>query len=75
MKRGTTLKIICDDAIYIGILDMFEEHGKDSWFVLSDYIIEENGKAYDSSKSNFPCKIAINLNDAKRIELYYGNTE
>ena len=54
---------------------MFEEHGKDSWFVLSDYIIQENDEAYDSSKSNFPCKIAINLNDAKRIELYYGNTE
>lgn len=54
---------------------MYEEHGKDSWFVLSDYIIEENGKAYDSGKSNFPCRIAINLSDAKRIELFYGNTE
>ena len=75
MKRGTTLKIICDDAIYIGILDVFEEHGKDYWFVLSDYIIQENEESYDSSKSNFPCKIAINLNDVKRIELYYGNTE
>lgn len=75
MKRGTTLKVICNDTTYIGILYMFEEHGKDSWFVLSDCIIQENEESYDSSKSNFPCKIVINLNDVKRIELYYGNTE
>ena len=52
---------------------MHEENGTDSWFVLEDYIVEEEGEKYYSEEMSFPSKLALNLKNVKRIELYYGN--
>jgi len=73
-KDGTTLRIVCDDYTYTGKLFMYEEKGEDSWFSLEDYVIEENNTNvdYNSQKMGIPCRIAIRLADANRIELYYG---
>lgn len=71
-KNGTTLRMVCDDATYTGILLFHEEKGLDSWFVLDNYVIEENDKTFISDRITLPSKIAINLKTVKRIELYYG---
>lgn len=69
---GTTVVITCEDAIYTGILTAHEEKGIDSWFILEDYSIEENGVSIDTSHSKYPTKLAVNLKTVKRIELYYS---
>lgn len=74
-KRGTTLRIICDDCTYTGKLFMYEEKGNDSWFCLEDYVVEEKDRKYSLVKTETPCRIAIRLADAKRIELFYGVIE
>lgn len=71
-KNGTTLRIVCDDAIYTGRLVGHEEKENDSLYLLNDYIIEENGKTYCSNKVKQRSIIAINISRAKRIELYYN---
>lgn len=71
-KRGTTLRLITENAIYTGVLTYHEEKGNDSWFVLKDYIIEEDNKIYKAEKILFDTRIAINIKDVKRVELYYG---
>lgn len=71
-KNGTSLRIICNDAIYTGILVGHEEKGADSWFVIKDYIVEENGATYASESMEFKSKLAINLKNIKRVELFYG---
>lgn len=72
-KNGTTLRIVCDNAIYTGRLVGHEENGKDSLYLLKDYIIEENGKIYYANKIKQKSVIAVNIVTAKRIELYYND--
>ena len=74
-KNGTTLRFVCDDCIYQGVLVEHEEKGNDSWFVLEDYIVEENDTIYKAKEMGMPCKIMINLKEVKRVELYYGIKE
>lgn len=70
-KKGTTLRIVCDDVVYIGVLLIHEEKGNESWFVLDDYIIEENNKEYRAEDNEYPTKLAIKINDVKRVEMFY----
>ena len=70
-KNGTTLRIYCTNRIYTGRLHLYEEKGKDSWLCLSDYLIEENGKTYDSEDMGYPAKLAIRFSDIEYIELFY----
>lgn len=71
---GTSVHCVCNDnTSYYGVLTMHEENGTDSWFVLEDYIVEEEGEKYYSEEMSFPSKLALNLKNVKRIELYYGN--
>lgn len=74
-KKGTTLRIVCEDAIYIGVLYVHEEKGNESWFVLDDYIIEENNKENKAEDNEYPTRLAINIKDVKRIELFYPKVE
>ena len=68
---GTSLKFIYQDGTYIiGILLYHEEKGIDSWFILGDYIIHEQNEEYDSSTYDYSSKIAINLKDVKRVEIF-----
>lgn len=69
---GTTIRCVCNDGtIYCGKLRFHEEKGLDSWFVLEDYIIEEDDSSYGSEGISFPTKLAVNLKNVKRIELFY----
>mgnify|MGYP004554525553 CR=1 FL=1 len=72
-KNGTTMRFICEDVSYIGVLAEHEENGNDSWFVLEKYIIEENGSEISYKDIKEQSKIAINLKDVKRVELYYSD--
>ena len=36
-----------------------------------DYLIEENGKTYDSEDMGYPAKLAIRFSDIEYIELFY----
>lgn len=74
-KNGTTLRFICGDTTYIGTLVIHEERGNDSWFVLDDYIVEEKDIKYKAEDMNFRSRIAINLRDVDRVELYYGDAK
>ena len=49
-----------------------EEKGKDSLYLLKDYVIEENDCIYNSKNVKQESIIAINLAKANRIELYYS---
>ncbi len=71
-KNGTTLRLICDNAIYIGVLFIHEEKGNESWFILEDYIIEENNVEYKAEDYPYPTRLAVNLKDVKRVELFYA---
>lgn len=71
-RNSTTLRIICGSMTYTGILVMHEEKGSDSWFVLEDFIVEGNGENYKAEDMDFRARIAINLKNADRVELYYG---
>lgn len=71
-KDGTTIRIVCDDTKYIGKLIGHEEKGKDSLYLLKDYIIEENDCIYDSKNVKQENIIAVSLEKANRIELYYN---
>lgn len=71
-RDGTTMRIVCDDAKYIGRLIGHEEKGKDSLYLLKDYVIEENDCIYNSKNVKQESIIAINLAKANRIELYYS---
>ena len=69
---GTTMRCVCNDGtIYCGKLRFHEEKGIDSWFVFEDYIIEENDGSYGSDGISYPTKLAVNLKNVKRIELFY----
>lgn len=72
-KNGTTLRLICGDTIYIGVLAGHEEKGNDSWFILEDFIVDEKDESYDAKDIKYPARIAINLKNADRVELYYGD--
>ena len=74
-KNGTSLRIICSDATYTGVLIGHEEKGADSWFVLGDYIVSENGITYASEDMSFRSQVAINLKNVKRVELFYGESD
>lgn len=71
-KDGTSLRVVCDDSVYTGILVCHEEKGTDSWFVIKDYIVEEPNRKYTSKKFTFKARLAINMKNVKRVELYYG---
>lgn len=74
--KGVTLRIKCDNFTCIGVLDCHEENGLESWFILEDYILEDNDKILQSSElENIHAKIAINLRDAKCIELFTHETD
>lgn len=72
-NNGTTLRLVCSDATYTGVLVCHEEKGNDSWFVLEDYIVSENGYSYKSEDLKYPARLAINIGSVKRIELFYSN--
>lgn len=72
-KNGTTLRFICDNAIYTGVLAGHEEKGKESWFILEDYIVKEGETTYKSGDMQYFSRLALKLSDVNRIELYYGN--
>jgi len=74
-KNGTTLRLICDDAEYIGRLSVHEEKGNNSWFVLEDFIVKEKGISYRAQNMPYSSRIAVNLKDVKRVELFYGKPE
>lgn len=71
-KNGTTLRLICDNTIYTGVLVGHEEKGNDSWFILEDFIVEDKDNYYKSEDMSCYARIAINLKNVDRIELYYG---
>lgn len=71
-KKGTTLRITCNDAIYTGVLFMHEEKGNDSWFVFDNYIIEKGETIRHSADSEYPARLAISIKDVKLIEIYYA---
>lgn len=71
-KNGTTLRLICDNAIYTGVLLIHEEKGNESWFILEDYIVEEDNTEYKAGDNPYPTRLAVNLKDVKRIELFYA---
>lgn len=71
-KNGTTLRLICDNAIYTGVLLIHEEKGNESWFILEDYIVEEDNTEYKAEDNPYPTRLAVNLKDVKRIELFYA---
>lgn len=72
-KNGTTLRMFIGDNIYTGILVGHEEKGSESWFVLEDYIVESSDGTYNSENIKIPHRIAINMKNIDRIELFYGN--
>lgn len=72
-KNGTTLRFICDDAIYTGILVGHEEKGNESWFILEDYIAKVKDVTYKSNDMQNFSRLALKVSDVNRIELYYGN--
>lgn len=74
-KNGTTLRIVCREAIYTGVLVGYEERDMDSWFILQDYIIEENHTVFNSEDVTYNSRLAISLKDVKRIELFYGEVQ
>lgn len=71
-KNGTTLRLICNDAIYTGVLLIHEEKGNESWFILEDYIVEESINEYKAEDYPYPTRLAVNLKDVKRVELFYA---
>ena len=74
-KKGTTMSFIYENTEYTGVLDLHEEKGNDSWFILDNYVIKENGGTYCARDMRVKSKLAVNLNGIKRIELYYGNED
>ena len=74
-RNGTSLRVVCDDAIYTGILVGHEEKGIDSWFVLEDYIVNEGNEFYSSEDMTIKSRIVLNFKNIKRVELYYGPTQ
>lgn len=78
-NNGATMRFIYDDVMYIGVLDLHEEKGNDSWFILDDYTIEENNGdtrcSRDMMAKGVNTKLAVNLNGVKRVELYYENED
>lgn len=73
---GTTIKVFLKekDILYIGELVEHEENGNESWLVLKNYlscnpITEEI--FYNSITDNRITRVAINLRDINRIELFY----
>ena len=60
--------------MYIGELVEHKENGTDSWLVLSDYLnCNPNTEKihYNSIKDDKITRVAINLHDVDRIELFY----
>lgn len=53
------------------ITSIHEEKGNESWFILEDYIIEENSVEYKAEDYPYPTRLAVNLKDVKRVELFY----
>ncbi len=39
---------------------------------LKDFIIEENGSIYNTEEMDDNPKLAVNLKDVRRVEIYYG---
>lgn len=71
-RNGTTLRFICGNTIYIGVLVGHEEKGNDSWFILEDFIVDGKDENYEAKDMNCHAKLAINLKNVDRVELYYG---
>lgn len=73
-KNGTTLRIMCNDYICTGKLLFHEEKGKDSWIVLTDYIIETESDESDinSTDVSYPSIVMLRISDIKYIQLYYN---
>ena len=80
-KTGVKVNVVTaaanqyETTLKSGKLFMYEEKGNDSWFCLEDYVVEEKDRKYSLVKTETPCRIAIRLADAKRIELFYGVIE
>lgn len=71
-KNGTTLRFICGKSIYIGVLVGHEEKGNDSWFILEDFTVEEDDGCYKAEDMQLFSRMAINIRNVDRVELYYG---
>ncbi len=71
-RNGTTLRFICGNTIYTGVLVGHEEKGNDSWFILEDFIVEDNDNHYEAEDMPYRARIAVNLKNVDRVELYYG---
>lgn len=71
-RNGTALRFTCGNTIYTGVLVCHEEKGNDSWFILQDFIVEENNECYRSEDMSCNAKMAINLKNVDRVELFYG---
>lgn len=74
-KNGTTLRFVCDNCIYQGVLVEHEENGTDSWFVLEDYIVEEDDTKYSAKEMGLPCKLMIKISEVQRVEMFYGEKQ
>lgn len=71
-KNGTTLRCICNNVIYTGVLVGHEEKGNDSWFVFEDYIVKTDDITYKSEDMPYSTRLAIKIGDINRVEIYYG---
>ena len=71
-RNGTTLRFVCGDTIYTGVLVGHEEKGNDSWFILEDFIIDNPQNYYQAEDMTCYARIAVNLKNVDRVELYYG---
>lgn len=68
---GTTLKFIYPDGSYVvGVVETHEEKGNESWFILDNYIVCEPNEDYNSFDYDYSSKIAVNLRDVKRVEIF-----
>lgn len=74
-RNGTTLRFICNNIIYTGVLVGHEEKGNDSWFILENFIVEGKEENYNSEDMSCNARIAINLKNVDRVELYYGDSK
>lgn len=76
-RNGTSLMFVCNNGnVITGVLEGHEEKGNESWFILREYVInceDAIRSSKDMIKGNIgDCKIAVNLKNVDRIELFYG---
>lgn len=74
-RNGTTLRFTCNNVVYTGKLLWHEEKGKDSWFAIAEYIIEENNIKRKAKDMSYPTVLVINMKDVNRVEVFYGKQQ